>query len=241
MAMTNPEIHVLPAPAEVASDAAQRVLSAVEESLSLKGRFSIALAGGSTPKMLYELLAQEPYRSGIDWTKVHVFFGDERCVPPDHADSNYRMAHAALLSKVPLPPDNVYRMKGELDPAAAAAEYDQQLSELFVDNALDLVLLGMGDDGHTASLFPGTAALEERDRRCVANHVPQLNTWRLTLTAPFINQAWQVMVLVTGQAKAQRLQEVLEGDADPQRLPIQLIKPEVGRMVWLMDRAAAAM
>lgn len=239
--MTTPEIQVLPAPADVANEAARRVVNAIDESLELKGRFSIALAGGSTPKMLYELLALEPYRSGMDWTKIHVFFGDERCVPPDHADSNYRMAREALLSHVPIPLDNVYRMKGELDPPAAAEEYDQQLAEHFSDNAIDLVLLGMGDDGHTASLFPGTAALGETTRRCVANHVPKLDTWRLTMTAPFINQAWQVMVLVTGQAKADRLQEVLEGVPDPQRLPIQLIKPEIGRLVWLMDTAAAGM
>lgn len=239
--MTTPEIQVMPAPADVANEAARRVVNAIDESLELKGRFSMALAGGSTPKMLYELLALEPYRSGMDWTKIHVFFGDERCVPPDHAHSNYRMAREALLSHVPIPLDNIYRMKGELDPTAAAAEYDQQLAEHFSDNAIDLVLLGMGDDGHTASLFPGTAALGETTRRCVANHVPKLDTWRLTMTAPFINQAWQVMVLVTGQAKADRLQEVLEGDSDPQRLPIQLIKPEIGRLVWLMDTAAAGM
>lgn len=239
--MSNPEIHVLPTPEQVADEAARRVVNAIDESIEMKDRFSIALAGGSTPKMLYELLAKEPYRSSIDWTKVHVFFGDERCVPPDHADSNYRMAREALLGKVPLPPDNVYRMKGELDPKAAAEEYDQQLREWFADNAIDLVLLGMGDDGHTASLFPGTEALGETTRRCVANHVPKLNTWRLTLTAPFINQAWQVMILVTGRNKAERLQEVLEGAPDPQRLPVQMIKPEIGRLVWLMDTAAAGM
>src|SRR5690606_29152401 len=169
-------------------------------------------------------------------------FGDERTVPPDHVDSNFKMAHEALLSKVPIPPDNVYRMKGELNPQAAAAEYDALLREQFADGALDVCLLGMGEDGHTASLFPETEALDAPEEKwAVANFVPKLNTWRLTLTAPFINRGWMAMPLVTGTAKAARLQEVLETGPDPRRLPIQMIKPDVGRMVWVIDAAAAGM
>jgi len=162
-------------------------------------------------------------------------------VPPDHKDSNYRMAREALLSKVPIPGDNVYRMAGERDPNTAAREYGQMLKEKFGDGGIDLVLLGMGDDGHTASLFPETEALDETKHRCVANFVPKLNTWRLTLTAPFINRSAQVILLVSGASKAQRLQEVLEGAPDPRRLPVQLIKPASGRLTWLVDAAAAGM
>src|SRR4029079_4519066 len=171
--------------------------------------FSIALSGGSTPKALFELLASEAYRSRIDCPRVVFFLGDELTIPPDHTDSNYRMAREALLSKVPVPGDNVYRMAGERDPNTAAREYGQMLKEKFGDGGIDLVLLGMGDDGHTASLFPETEALDETKHRCVANFVPKLNTWRLTLTAPFINRSAQVILLVSGASKAPGLPEAL--------------------------------
>ena len=241
--MTQPEILVQSDPAAVAAEAALRFVDIANDEIERKGRFSVALAGGSTPKATYELLAAEPYRSQVDWSKVQVFFGDERTVPPDHADSNYRMAREALLSKVPIPDDNVHRMRGEIDPEQAAMEYGRMLKEKFGDEGgIDLVLLGMGDDGHTASLFPHTAALEEVKHRCVANRVEKLNTTRLTLSAPFINRALYVLVLVTGANKAARVAEVLEGEPDPQRLPIQLIDPvPPGKAIWLMDAAAAGM
>ncbi len=162
-------------------------------------------------------------------------------MPPDHAESNFRMANEALLSKVPLPAENIHRMKGESDPEAAAVEYGRLLKAIFGDEGLDLVLLGMGDDGHTASLFPSTAALKEQEHRCVANYVEKFKAHRLTLTAPFINRARQVVVLVSGAGKGKVLQEVLEGPPDPQRLPIQLIEPETGQLTWLIDVAAAGM
>jgi 6-phosphogluconolactonase len=237
----DPEIKVLPDAAEIALEAAERVVAAAGRAAEEGRAFSIALSGGSTPKALFELLASGAYRSRVDWPRVEVFFGDERTVPPDHKDSNYRMAREALLSKVPIPGDNVYRMAGERDPNTAAKEYGQMLKEKFGDGGMDLVLLGMGDDGHTASLFPETEALNETKHRCVANFVPKLNTWRLTLTAPFINRAAQVLILVSGASKAQRLQEVLEGPPDPRRLPVQLIKPTDGRLTWLVDAPAAGM
>ena len=175
------------------------------------GHFRWRVSGGHTPETLYKLLATDEYRSKIDWTRVHVFFGDERCVPPTDPESNYRMASEALLSHVPLPGDNVYRIRGEIEPAAAAKEYGLLLEERFGEGSLDLTLLGMGDDGHTASLFPGTAALHERRHRCVENEVPQLKTWRITLTYPFINRSHAVMILVSGASKAARIVEVLEG------------------------------
>jgi 6-phosphogluconolactonase len=237
----DPEIKVVPDAAEVAREAAERVIAAARRA-AVEGRtFSVALSGGSTPKALFELLASDAYKSRIDWPRVEVFFGDERTVPPDHKDSNYRMAREALLSKVSIPGDNVYRMAGERDPNTAAKEYGQMLKEKFGDGGMDLVLLGMGDDGHTASLFPETEALNETRHRCVANFVPKLNTWRLTLTAPFINRSGQILVLVSGASKAKRLQEVLEGPSDPRRLPIQLIRPTDGRLTWLADAPAAGM
>jgi 6-phosphogluconolactonase len=239
--MTQPEINVLPDPAAVAADAAERIIRAADEAIALSGRFTIALAGGSTPKALYELLASDAYRDRIDWPNVHVFFGDERTVPPDHKDSNYRMAREAMLSKVPIPDASVHRMRGEMDPEEAAKEYGQLLKHTFGDNGLDLVLLGMGDDGHTASLFPGTPALKETKHRAFANPVPQLKTVRLTMTAPFINRAREVIVTVTGANKAKRLAEVLEGPRDPERLPVQLIQPASGKIAWLVDAAAAGM
>ena len=232
-----PEIKVFPTPADIAEEAARRVIDVAQST----ERFSFVLAGGSTPKALYELLATESYRDQIDWSRCRVYFGDERCVPPDHADSNFRMAKLALLSKVPIPGDNIYRIRGEINPNDAAIEYGKLLKEHFDNGGPDLVLLGMGDDGHTASLFPGTEALKETHHRCVANYVEKFKAWRVTLSAPFINRAENVIILAAGAGKAARLQEVLEGPQDPERLPIQLIRPASGKLTWLLDSAAAAM
>jgi 6-phosphogluconolactonase len=242
--MTAPEIKVLPNPPAVAREGAERVVAAAREAIADHDRFSIALSGGSTPKLLYQLLASDEFRDRVDWSRVEVFFGDERCVPPDHADSNYRMARETLLAKVPIPGDNVYRIRGEIDPEEAAKEYGLMLKEKFAEGGLDLVLLGMGDDGHTASLFPGTKAMDETKHRVVANYAENSTTgksWRVTMTAPFINRAAQVIVLVAGAGKAERLAEVLEGPRDPKRLPIQLIEPQSGKLTWLIDAAAAGM
>ena len=239
--MTQPEIKVLPDPAAVAAEAAERVARTADEAIALAGRFSFVLAGGSTPKSLYELLASDNFRDRIDWRNVEIYFGDERTVPPDHKDSNYGMARAAMLSKLPIPEPNVHRMRGEIDPEEAAKEYGLLLKEKFGDGGPDLILLGMGDDGHTASLFPGTPALREIKHRAFANPVPQLNTTRLTMTAPFINRAREVIVTVTGANKAKRLAEVLEGPRDPERLPVQLVQPTSGKLTWLIDAAAAGM
>lgn len=240
--MITPEIKVLPNPAEVAHEGARRFVELSEAAIELSGRFSVGLAGGSTPRAMYELLASPQYQTQIDWPNIDIFFGDERCVPPDDPQSNYRMAREALLSKVPIPGDNIYLMRGEADPNEAAKEYGLMLKEKFGDDGgIDLIYLGMGGDGHTASLFPNTAALLETKHRCVANHVPQLNAWRITLTALFINRARHVIVTVTGADKAKRLSEVLEGPRDPERLPIQLIQPVDGTMSWLVDVPAAGM
>jgi len=239
-------VTVVADPTALAREAAERFAGIAAEALARAGRFTVALTGGSTPKLLYTLLATEPYRSRLPWPRTHVFWGDERCVPPDHKESNYRMAHEALLRHLPIPPAQIHRMRGEdPDPERAAAEYEHQLRAAFQSQAgmpprFDLVLLGMGADGHTASLFPHTEALREKQRWVVRNHVPKLQAHRLTLTAPVINAGATILFLVAGDEKAAALRDVLEGPADPGRLPAQLIRPTAGRLVWLVDRAAAS-
>jgi 6-phosphogluconolactonase len=244
--MSEPEIRVFPGTSEIVTEAAERIVKAAQVAVDEGNLLSLFLSGGSTPKALYQALASETYRTQIDWRSVELYFGDERCVPPDSELSNYRMARETLIDHVPIPLDNVYRMKGELEPEVAAKEYGLMLKEKFREDGPDILLLGMGDDGHTASLFPNTTALDEDHHRCVANHVPYDyipagTNWRITLTYPFINRSKQVLILVTGASKAERISEVLEGEYDPDRLPIQAVKPTAGRVSWLMDHAAAGM
>jgi 6-phosphogluconolactonase len=227
----------------VARAAAETFARLAREAVEERGAFSVALSGGTTPRRVYELLAGDEFRDAILWSKVHVFFGDERAVPHDHSESNYRMASEALLSRVNIPPENVHRIEGLGDAAANASDYESVMRGLFGDAEwprFDLVLLGMGDDGHTASLFPGTAALEESRAWVAPNWVEKLGAWRITLTAPAINAARRVVFLVTGASKAERLHEVLNGTHDPSRLPSQNIAPRDGTLEWYVDRAAAA-
>jgi 6-phosphogluconolactonase len=244
--MSEPHIRVLPDTDAIVRELAGNIVAMAEQAAKLGHMFSLFLSGGSTPKALYQRLASDEVRPLIDWRGVELYFGDERCVPPDSELSNYRMALETLISKIPIPPDNIYRMKGELDPEEAAKAYGQMLKENFFDEGPDLLLLGMGDDGHTASLFPHTAALNETHHRCVANHVPydyipKGTEWRLTLTYPFINRSREIAILVTGASKAKRIDEVLMGDPDIPRLPIQGVKPDLGKVTWYMDVAAAGM
>ncbi len=225
-------------PAEIASAAARDFAARAEEAIDERGRFAVALAGGSTPKATYEALARD-YADKLDWSRIHVFFGDERTVPPGHEDSNYRMAYEALLSRVPA--GSVHRMRGELDPREAAALYEKELTAFFGGTPrFDLVLLGIGGDGHTASLFPRTPALDVNDRWAVENPVEKLETTRLTLTVPAINAARKVAFLVAGEGKAEALKEILEGDADPRDYPAKLIRPADGPD-WFVDRAASSL
>lgn len=238
-----PNIVVFDKPEEVARAAAELFVEDARLAVERGGRFSVALAGGSTPRLTYQLLASDDFKERVDWTKTHIFFGDERCVPPTSADSNYRMADEALLSRVSIPPQNVHRMIGEGDAVANARLYEDELQTFFAGAAwprFDLVLLGMGDDGHTASLFPATAALEEERAWTLANWVEKLNAYRITLTATAINHAAHVVFLVTGAGKAERLAEVINDAHEGARLPSQLIRPVDGKLEWLLDRAAAA-
>ena len=245
MSTTRHNFHTFADAESVARGAAEWIAELAGEAIQSRGRFGVALAGGSTPRRVYELLAGDggPGRR-VGWSKVHVFFGDERTVPPDHADSNYGMANAAMLSRVPIPAENVHRMFGEGDAVANARLYEDELRSFFGDDAdwpaFDLVMLGMGDDGHTASLFPSTGALEERSAWVVANWVEKFQTFRLTLTAPAINHAARVLFTVTGAGKAARLREVVEGPRDTSRLPSQLIEPRGGTLDWFVDEGAAA-
>ncbi len=240
--MTLQTIRILPTPDALAHAAAQLVVEEARKSIDHSGAFTLILSGGSTPKALYRLLAGDEYRDQIDWPHVEIYFGDERTVPPDHADSNYRMANEALLSNVTIPAGNIHRMRGEIEPDESAKEYGRILKQRFgEDGGADLVLLGMGDDGHTASLFPHTAALREVKHRCVANPVEKLNTTRITLTVPFVNRARAVLVMTAGRSKSAVLREALEGPPDPDRLPIQMISPRDGTLTYLLDAAAAGM
>lgn len=236
-------LRVFRDPEETARAAAEQFAQLARLSSTARGRFSVALSGGSTPKRVYELLSAEPLRDEVPWAETHVFFGDERCVPPDHAESNYRMAAETLLSRVAIPSANVHRMRGEGDAVANASLYEDELRAYFVGStrpALDLVMLGLGDDGHTASLFPDSDVLGEREAWVAAAWVEKLRAYRITLTAQSINGARHVMFVVTGRAKAEALAEVIEGARDPRRLPAQLVRPSNGALEWLVDESAAS-
>lgn len=240
--MIEATILVCPDAVAVAHEAARRLARLAAEAASSHGRFSVAFSGGSTPETLYRLLADEPYRSQIPWSKVHLFWADERCVPPHHPGSNYRLAHEAWLSHVPIPAENVHRVPGELEAKAAARAYAAALSDYFCGprTRFDLVLLGLGRDGHTASLFPGSEALLETERPVAAVEADYEGrpACRVTLTLPAINTARQVLFLVTGRDKAEIVRAVLEG---PERgLPTQRVRPVAGELAWLLDAEAAA-
>ena len=237
----------------LARAAAHYFVTLANEAIANRGRFAVALAGGSTPKATYKLLATQEFAERVDWSRVHIFWGDERCVPPEHPDSNYRMACEAWLDHVPLPAGNVYRIRGELEPAWGASEYEETLRTFFSPSAreeesegemaiacFDLILLGMGDDGHTASIFPGTTAIDEQTLWVMAHFVENLHAWRITLTPVTINAAADVIFVVSGSGKANRLRQVLTGPYRPNSLPAQIIKPDTGRLRWLVDSAAAA-
>ena len=233
---------------EIARRAAADVVRIAGDAVAARGAFTIALSGGSTPKVLYALLAEHPsLRNSLPWDKMKVFFGDERHVAPGHADSNFQMATDAMLSKVPLRPDQVHRIKGEYpDTAQAAAEYEEVIRREFGLQAgafprFDLILLGMGSEGHTLSLFPGTKALNERQRIVTSNWVGKLCADRVTLTAPAANNAANVIFMITGADKACALKSVLEGPHEPDQLPAQMIQPANGNVSWLVDEAAGSM
>jgi len=231
------DLVVLASAAALAEAAAGRFVAAAGEAIASHGQFIVALAGGSTPRDTYLRLASEALVSRVMWSRVQILWGDERCVPPDHVDSNYRMARETLLDRLPIPAPNVHRIHGEDDPATAAEAYEATLRALA---RIDLVLLGLGEDGHTASLFPGGAAVHEHTRWVMAARATAASMWRITLTPAVINAAAEVLFIVSGRAKAGILRRVLEGPGRPQELPAQAIAPSSGRVRWYVDAAAAA-
>lgn len=242
MPSCKPELRVFESSSALFEGAARELASIAAAAVRVRGRFCIALSGGSTPRSLYALLASEKAAS-VPWEKTYFFFGDERDVPPEHADSNYRMASEAMLSKAPIPTENIFRVSTEnRDAQTAALEYEQTLRAFFRVKSgefpmFDLVLLGLGPDGHTASLFPGSRALNEQHRLFVANWVEKFKTYRLTLTFPVLNRAECDMFLVSGTDKAEILRQVLH-DKEA-NLPSQRVCPESGRLLWFADSAAA--
>jgi len=235
-------IRVYPDLESLSRAAAALLVAQAHLAVAARGRFSVALSGGHTPRRTYELLAAPPLKDQTPWDQVHVFWGDERCVPLTDPRSNARLAKEAWLDQVPIPLSQIHPMNCAPDPVAAARQYEAELREYFAGRPprLDLVLLGLGDNGHTASLFPGTAVLEETERWAAAVYVAEIDLWRVTLTAPLLNQARLVAFLVAGQSKAAVLQEVLHGPREPRRLPAQLIQPQPGELLWLTDLDAAA-
>ncbi len=244
-----PEVEILPDADSLAHAAAALFLKLAVTNIQVKARFNVALSGGSTPQRLYRLLAATEFGRELDWHGIHLFWGDERCVPPGHTESNYGTIREMLLDPIAIPTENVHRIRGEIAPWDAADEYEEVLKSHLGQSVaagravptLDLVLLGMGEDGHTASLFPHTAALDERERLVVANYLEKPNKWRVTLTAPAINAAANVIFLASGTNKAEALRLVLEGPHQPRDLPAQLVSPHPGRLLWMVDADAASL
>lgn len=232
----HPDAHV------AALATAQGFARRAREAVDARGRFSVALSGGTAPREAYALLAEEPFRSAIPWVGVHLFWGDERCVPPAHARSNFGMAHAAFIGRVPIPPENVHRMPGEQPPARGAEAYARELAAFFGEGVprFDLVHLGVGPDAHTASLFPFDDSLRERDRTVVPVLHHPTGERRLSLTLPALNAAARVEFLALGRGKAPVVRAVVGGALDPFRLPAQLVGPHDGELVWMLDAEAAA-
>jgi len=240
---------VLPTAEALAEDAARRFARAASDAIHSRGELVVALSGGSTPRSLYARLAAPPYDSTLPWSRVQALWGDERCVPPDQAASNYRMAREALLDHVPIPAANLHRIHGEDDPVAAAREYEATLRSVLrtpqgpprtaPGARIDLVLLGLGEDGHTASLFPGASALPDGEPWVTARPAAAGSPWRVTLMPVLLNAAAEILFLVSGAAKAAIVRRVLAGPLRPEELPAQQITPTDGRVLWLLDAAAA--
>lgn len=207
--------------------------------MKLHGYFAVALSGGSTPKAIFQALAKPPHSTEIDWTKVLLFWGDERNVAPTDSESNFRMAIEAGFKNLPIPHEHIFRMKAEDDLEKHAEEYERQIKETLQGRPFDLVMLGVGEDGHTASLFPGTAALDEKTRFVVANHVPQKDTWRMTLTFPLINKAKNIALYVIGKNKEKMVSEVFLKEHTPP-FPVSLIGTSANKALWILDTDAAA-
>ena len=242
--MSDARIHVFPTTAALSYGAAEKIVAALSTAHAGGGVVSLALSGGSTPRGVYEILASAAYRKRIDWSRLHVLWGDERCVPPEAAESNYRMAHQALLRDVPIPAHHIHRIRGELPPAEAARAYEIELRNVFGIAGEEiprvaLVLLGMGEDGHTASLFPGSTALNEKRRLVTEVYAERLNAWRVTVTFPLLAKAGAILFLVSGTAKASMVHAVLHDEGA--EFPAARVARMKGDVQWYLDRDAASL
>ena len=240
------QVRVYPTRSAVAHAAAAQFVACAEKAVTARGRFSVALSGGSTPRDVFRLLASDEYVSMVTWENTHVFWGDERAVPLNDQENNARMGRETLLDHVQVPVVNVHRIQSQLPPEEAAQDYEQTLRTYFAGRGLnqprfDLVLLGLGAEGHTASLFPYTTALNERERWVVANYVDQMKTWRITLTPVALNSASKIIFLVVGEEKSQALKHILSDPKQPDLYPAQIIDPPQGQVLWIADKAAAAL
>jgi 6-phosphogluconolactonase len=243
--MPEPHLIILNDAHEVYVRAAEEIAHIAGESICTHGEFTFCLSGGSTPAATYDLLATR-FNLSVDWKEVQFYWGDERCVPPGHPESNFGMANRTMLSKLALRPEQIHRMRGEDPPPQAAADYERELKKCFGLSdgefpRFDLILLGLGDNRHTASLFPGDLALHETQRMVVAVEVDAEPRKRLTITPPVINNAQRVMFLVAGQGKAAAVKDIIEGPRDPDKFPAQIVDPHDGELIWILDKAAASM
>lgn len=237
-------LHIFPNAESVALEAAAFITQQIETVLQTRNRFTLALSGGSTPKRLHQLLAEAPYRDRIDWSKLHIFWGDERYVPLEDDRNNAKMAFDTLLNKVPVPAEQIHIMRTDFpNPEESALQYESVLHSYFdgEENSFDLLLLGMGDDGHTLSLFPGTEVIHETNKWCTAFFLKQQEMFRVTLTKTIANRSACILFLTTGAAKAPALKEVLEGAPNINTYPSQVIQPVNGTTHWMVDEAAAAL
>lgn len=237
-----PDVQIY-SPAEFDVAGAQKILGCIRRTLQRAEECHLVLTGGSTPRGIYSQLASAENRESVEWQRLHLYWGDERMVPPEHEDSNFRMVKETLLDHVPIPEENIHRMRGEIDPDASAREYTERLREHFAGPfpTLDLILLGTGEDGHTASLFPGTSAVTEKQEWVTPVFVPKLETWRVTLTLPVITRAREILFLVSGASKAEIVKQILTLTHPTGELPASLVQPDAGTLTWILDEEAAAL
>jgi 6-phosphogluconolactonase len=236
----NKNIHAYPNKEKLVTATAELVADCIEQAIQQNGLCNMALSGGSTPGGVFSLLASSPYRDRVDWCRLHLSWGDERMVPPEHQDSNFRMVQETLLDHIKIPDENVHRIRGEIAPEEAAAEYAELLHDHFKDSlpCFDLILLGLGEDGHTASLFPETDAVEEYEKHAVAVFVPKLSAWRVTLTLPVFNAARKVLFLVSGKSKSEIVQRIMSNKQPDKELPATMVNPQNGEIHWMLDSEA---
>lgn len=236
----NKNIHAYPNKEKLVAATTESIANCMEQAIQKNGLCNMALSGGKTPGGIFSLLASNPYRDRLDWSRLHLFWGDERMVPPEHQDSNFRLVQETLLDHIKIPDENVHRMRGEIAPEEAAAEYIELLHDHFKGDlpCFDLMLLGLGEDGHTASLFPETDAVEECEKHAVAVFVPKLDAWRVTLTLPVLNAARKILFLVSGKSKSEMVQRIISNKQPTKEIPATMVNPQSGELHWMLDSDA---